>query len=384
MAKPKSKWPRYIALFLVTALVTGSLALVLVDKLAPTQAYIPQSIVKLPGRVVSTILKPFQSAFAWASGGISGYLQNWKLSKNIELEYNKLRSQVEELTYESLYNRELEEQISQLQDLLNLQDNYANQNPVAATIIGKETSSWFQKYTIDKGAKDGIKPMMAVVTSQGLVGYTETVNDNTSEVISIIDSRSSVAAKIQSTGDDGNVRGTLGVDGEAGCRMYNLPRDFIPRPGDVVVTSGVSVSFPKGIPIGEVRESTTFTEENKQYVVVEPYADFDHLEYVIVLVVNPPVEQSMTVSNQEDAYVKVPLDTIRPIPSFGRQVEDPNLGAVATPARPNRLGEEDDPESTMPPSPTPYATLAPGETVAPDPELDALMREEQAQEGDES
>ena len=63
------------------------------------------------------------------------------------------------------------------------------------------------------------------------------------------------------------MRGTLDVDGTAMCRMYYLPDDFLPRPGDTVVTSGVGMSFPKGIPIGTVRESTRGMESNKSYVV---------------------------------------------------------------------------------------------------------------------
>ena len=50
------------------------------------------------------------------------------------------------------------------------------------------------------------------------------------------------------------------------------------------------MSFPKGIPIGTVRESTRGMESNKQYIVVEPIADFEHIEYVIVLRYKPQAE----------------------------------------------------------------------------------------------
>ena len=66
-----------------------------------------------------------------------------------------------------------------------------------------------------------------------------------------------------------------------------LPEDNLPRPGDLVVTSGVGLSFPKGIPIGIVRESTRGMDANKQYIILEPRVDFQHLEYVIVLRYKP-------------------------------------------------------------------------------------------------
>ena len=129
---------------------------------------------------------------------------------------------------------------------------------------------------------------MAVTMDGAMVGYTYNVTPTKSTVRTIIDSEASIAALIQSSRDQGTVRGTLGVDGTPLCRMYYLPEDNLPRPGDVVVTSGVGDlndgrSFPKGIPIGTVRESTRGMESNKQFVVVEPQADFQHIEYVIVL-----------------------------------------------------------------------------------------------------
>ena len=131
---------------------------------------------------------------------------------------------------------------------------------------------------------------MAVTISGALVGFTETVYDTSCTVRTIIDSDASIAGMIQSSRDQGIVSGTLGVDGTALCRMYYLPDDSLPRPGDQVVTSGVGFSFPKGIPIGTVRESTRGMEGNKQYVVIEPQADFQHLEYVIILRYKPEAE----------------------------------------------------------------------------------------------
>ncbi len=103
------------------------------------------------------------------------------------------------------------------------------------------------------GSNDGVADYMAVTMEGALVGYTYNVSETKSSVRTIIDSSASIAALISSTRDQGTVRGTLGVDGSAMCRMYYLPDDHLPRPGDMVVTSGVGMSFPKGIPIGTVR-----------------------------------------------------------------------------------------------------------------------------------
>ena len=147
------------------------------------------------------------------------------------------------------------------------------------------------------------------------MGYTYDVKATSARVRTIIDSDASISALVSSTRDQGTVRGTLDVDGTAMCRMYYLPEDFLPRPGDTVVTSGVGFGFPKGIPIGTVRESTRGMESNKSYVVVEPLGDFEHIEYVIILRYQPNAEAIEAREGTENLDL-VPLETLRPIPTI--------------------------------------------------------------------
>ena len=169
--KKNAKGLRIVAMVLGLTLLIGCVALVLVENLMPTQQYIPQNIVSLPSRVVSAVLKPFQSAFSWTTNYVSDYLANFKLRKTIEIEYNKLRAENDELTYKSLLNDELEAENERLRNMLNVFDEKKSMNPIMAQVTGKETSSWFQMFTIDKGSKQGIKENMAVINADGLIGY---------------------------------------------------------------------------------------------------------------------------------------------------------------------------------------------------------------------
>jgi hypothetical protein len=156
------------------------------------------------------------------------------------------------------------------------------------------------------------------------------------------------------------VQGTLGMDGQSMCRMYYL-LDNLPRPGDVVVTSGVGstdeddsgarIAFPKGIPIGTVRESTRRLDANKQYIVVEPKADFQHIEYVIVLRYKP---DAMAIEKHEDASAirdTVPLVTKRPLPELEIAGEVIQMGTPTPTLEPNAT-----PTPSPMPSPTPKVT----------------------------
>ena len=230
-----------------------------------------------PEGFLAKIITPVQGFVSQASQNISSYLYRVKLRSNIEYEYNQLKAQNDELTLRSILYEELEQENAQLRALLGEYETRSTMNPMLARVIASETGNYFSTFTINKGKKDGVDTQMAVITSEGLVGYTYEVFDTTSKVITIIDDQASLAALIESSRDQGAVKGTLGSTGEPLCRMYYLSADSVPRPGDRVITSGVGVSFPKGLLIGYVRESTRAIEDNKHYIVVEPAADFEHI-----------------------------------------------------------------------------------------------------------
>ena len=260
---------------------------------------------------LSRFITPLQSFVSQATQGISDYLYRIKLRSNIEYEYNQLKAQNDELVLRSLLYEELEEENAQLRALLGEYDERAEMNPVLARVIASESGNYFSTFTINKGKKDGVDTQMAVITSAGLIGYTYEVFDSISKVITVIDDQASLAALIESSRDQGAVKGTLGSTGEPLCRMYYLSADSVPRPGDRVITSGVGVSFPKGLLIGYVRESTRAIEDNKHYIVVEPAADFEHIENVLVLRYYAEVEE-MPDNYDNTEVIIAPIATARP------------------------------------------------------------------------
>lgn len=264
-----------------------------------------------PEGFMAGIITPIQSTLSGVRRAFSDYLYRVKLRSNIEYEYNQLKAQNDELVLRSLLYEELEEENTQLRALLGEYDARASMNPVLASVIASESGNYFSTFTINKGRNDGVDTQMAVITSQGLVGYVYEVFATTSKVITIIDDQASLAALIESSRDQGAVKGTLGSTGEPLCRMYYLSADSVPRPGDRVITSGVGVSFPKGLLIGYVRESTRAIEDNKHYIVVEPAADFEHIENVLVLRYYADVEEMPENYNNTEIII-APVATARP------------------------------------------------------------------------
>ncbi len=65
--------------------------------------------------------------------------------------------------------------------------------------------------------------------------------------------------------------------------LYYLPSDRTDLiPGDIVLTSGIGGVYPKGIRVGTVTEVMTSSGSGVN-AIVTPYADFLHLEEVMVI-----------------------------------------------------------------------------------------------------
>ncbi len=352
---------------LILTLITLSLLLVAASyvfhRVAPNLSFLA-----VPENAVSSVITPVQSFFSGFTESIANYFRSIKLRNNIESAYNALRAENEQLVYKAMLADELQQTLSQYEDLSDEIAANANMRPIVATVIGKSDSNYFSTMTINKGTDDGVEDYMAVTISGALVGYTENTQAHKATVRTIIDSNASIAALIQSSRDQGTVRGTLGIDGTPLCRMYYLPDDNLPRPGDLVVTSGVGFSFPKGIPIGVVRESTRGMDSNKQYIVLEPQVDFQHLEYVIVLRYKPQAEAVEGRDNKKTEVELIPMATARPspeIPQIAASLFDsPTFGPESATEKPTE-SPTPEPTETVTPTPVPTPTSVPTPYVTP-------------------
>lgn len=347
-------WLRIIILIMVTVLLFSAAAAYVLNHLFEVEQF------GVSENAISSVVSPVQDFFSGVSETFFGYFRSMKLRANIEREYNDLRAKYEEVVYKAMQADDLRQQLSKYESIQKELSANLNLDGITCRIKGKSDGNYFSTLEIDKGSDDGIGENMPVVYDGWLVGIVVSVSPDHSVIRTLIDSEASVHAVIQnSRRDQGMVHGTLGseiVTGEKPkCKMFYLPDNSLPRPGDLVVTSGVGVSFPFGIPIGTVVESTRGMEANKQYVVVEPGADFQHLEEVIVFRYRNPV---VPVEVDESSRTKMEIDPVdSPWPS-------PDVPEVANSLF-DKMNETPtpNPELTLTPTPTP----APTDTPTPEP-----------------
>lgn len=309
---------------------------------------------------INRVVTPIQSTFSKATDGVIKYLRALKLRSNLELELEKSREIIEELQNEAMLAKYYQEQADAFADLYDELNRNRPLDGMAANIIARSGDNYNYIFTIDVGSNQGVSDTNAVVYSGALVGYTFDVKENTSQVRAIVDSDANVPSLIESNRDQGYVKGNLAIDGTYSCRMYYFDYTSLPRPGDRVVTSGVGVEFPKGIPVGYVRESTRQLDDSKQYIVIEPIVDFDHLEHVVVYRYRPAYPEEIPDSRTQAQSTFVPMPSVQPVPTFIGQPEP-----VLTPGPDGLIPEPSSETPTPSPTPTLSPTRDPNATVPP-------------------
>lgn len=213
--------------------------------------------------------------FTWFSRemrAIIFYHRNFIENERLKKEISSLRQRINTAEELSLENKRLRALLSFKQNSLF--------TLVAARVIARDPSNWSSVIIIDKGKRDGIKPSLAVITKQGLVGKVIEVGNVTSKIMLITDPNLGVSALLQRSRQEGLVSGTL----ENLLIMRYLSADIDIKVSDVVITSGLSQIYPKGIIIGRVIEIGREYSGLQHFAMIKPEVNFSALEEVLVVV----------------------------------------------------------------------------------------------------
>jgi rod shape-determining protein MreC len=135
--------------------------------------------------------------------------------------------------------------------------------------------------TLSAGASQGVRLGDAVVTSEGLVGRIGEVYPGLSRVILLTDPNSAVACEVESTGVQGVLRFVTSPRPQ--LLLSGVPMADTVRVGQLVLTSGLSLRYPRGLPVGRVallaRDVSGLTHE----IVIAPAARLSRLRHAYVV-----------------------------------------------------------------------------------------------------
>lgn len=251
--------------------------------------------------VAGYVFVPMQEGINNAGSWLSGKANDFKTLGEVLAENKELKSQIDDLTTQ-LNKTKLEQyDLDNYRQLLDLDNQYADFDKVAAHVIAMDGTNWFSTFTIDKGSKQGIAKGMNVIAGSGLVGIVTDVGPNYAKVRSIIDDSSNVSAMVLTTKDNFNVSGSLMSMNKDKVLPFTELRDENDKvkQGDPVVTSYVSDQYQQGILIGYIYDIENNPNNLTKSGTITPVVDFQHLQEVLVITEIKNTGKGQTSSTEE-------------------------------------------------------------------------------------
>jgi rod shape-determining protein MreC len=226
---------------------------------------------------VAAVAAPIVAGLSAAANGIRDTGAVLPRVSRIAAENRRLEDEVADMHRHNVALAEQAREAQRLRALLGLRSGIGAKG-IAAAVIGRQLSRWPTAIIIDKGRADGIRPRQPVIAAAGLVGRIYSASAHSALVVPISDRNSSAGAMLQRTRDAGILEG----DGDR-CLLNYLPLQADVSPGDVVVSSGLGVIFPRGILIGAVESVARDDTAAVKSARVRLSVDLPRLEEVLVL-----------------------------------------------------------------------------------------------------
>jgi rod shape-determining protein MreC len=249
-------------------------------------------------RGLSAAWSPIGGAWDWVVRLVSATNEN-----------PQLKARVDELEARVVTSRSIEEENARLRQVLYLTERGrfpTGYRKVVGSVIARSPSHYDRSVTIDLGRRDGVAVNDPVMVTRGLIGRIEAVSGNAARVGLITNSEQAVSVKVVDSSASGIVRATT-AEGSPAMELAYVPQRVRVAGGDLVVTSGwtndtnsLKSIYPAGIPVGVVTSVGNSPADLYKTIQVTPFADFDRIDHVIVLVAS---------SRSSNAGFEVPGDS---------------------------------------------------------------------------
>jgi rod shape-determining protein MreC len=216
------------------------------------------------------------SSANFVSGGVYEKINNVN-------EYLNLRTQNDALAQENaklrslLFDKKDTTAIAKLDSLKGVKPD----DIIVSKVIHNTFNTQENYLTLNSGSLQGVKSDMGVINSLGIVGIIDNTSNNYSTVISILNTKSHINAKLKKS----DHFGSLSWDGKnAGfVQLTDVPRLASIRKGDTIVTGGQSVIFPENINIGTINRIYYENETNYYKIEVKLFNDMTNLGHVYII-----------------------------------------------------------------------------------------------------
>ncbi|MBV7269967.1 rod shape-determining protein MreC [Winogradskyella luteola] len=210
------------------------------------------------------------------TGGVYGTVNS--IGKYFDLEHeNEILSEENKHLREQLFNSK-----NNL-DSTYIDSTYSKgQYKVTAAQVYKNSYSSTHNYlTINKGRKDSIRQDFGIITSKGIVGIIDQTSSGYATVLSILNKKSRINAKLKRTDHIGSLK--WNGSSPFYVQLEDVSKFAPVKVGDTIVTGGQSAIFPKGIGIGIIESFETDISGDTYTIEVKLFNDMTNIGAVYIL-----------------------------------------------------------------------------------------------------
>jgi rod shape-determining protein MreC len=152
---------------------------------------------------------------------------------------------------------------------------------IVSKVIHNSYNSHENYLTLNSGSLQGVKPDMGVINSLGIVGIIDNTSPRYATVLSLLNIKSQINAKIKKS----NHFGSLVWNGKSTgfVQLIDIPRLAAIRKGDTIVTGGQSVIFPENLNIGTVDKIYIDNQTNYYTLDIKLFNDMTNLGHVYII-----------------------------------------------------------------------------------------------------
>lgn len=233
--------------------------------------------------IANVTIKPVGNFFTGISNSVADFFNYFASKQELAETVNELTYKINILEQQNASLASLETENERLRSLLELREKYPQFQTVSASVIAKDGANYGRFITIDKGTESGIENNQAVISQNGLVGLVFEAGYGWSKIQTVLDPSTSVGCRITRTGDVSVAEGDNALMNNGMLKMLYVSKQFSILEGDIVETSGLGEIYPRGIPIGKIKEIKISENENSQYATIVPIVDFSNIQEVLVI-----------------------------------------------------------------------------------------------------
>jgi len=152
---------------------------------------------------------------------------------------------------------------------------------IVSKVIHNSFNSQENYLTLNSGSLQGVESDMGVINSLGIVGIIDNTSSNYATVISILNTKSHINAKLKKSNHFGSL--TWNGKNTGFVQLTDVPRLASIRKGATIVTGGQSVIFPENINIGVIDRIKIDDQTHYYTIEVKLFNDMTNLGHVYIL-----------------------------------------------------------------------------------------------------